>query len=76
MASAALTELTKLVGEKDAARLYNAIVGEYTQHVRKHLDAAKVEAPEKATEADFVEADPDRRLTEVIGEEMEKRARG
>lgn len=83
MASAALTELIKLVGEDDASRLYNAVILEYTSHVRKHLNSAKVDAPTKAQEAAFVEtvlarleADPDRRLTEALAEEMERGARG
>lgn len=83
MASAALTELIKAVGEKEADRLYNLVVLEYTSHVRKHLDAAKVEAPEKAQEAAFVEtvlakmeAAPDRKLTDVLADEIEGRARG
>lgn len=79
-ASPALAELIKAVGEKDADRLYNAVILEYTQHVRKHLSAAKVEAPEKASEAEFVEgvlakleADPDRKLTEVLAEDVRVR---
>lgn len=78
MASAALDELIKAVGEKEADRLYNAVILEYTAHVRKHLNAAKTEAPEKTQEAAFVEtvlakleADPDRKLTEALAAEIE-----
>ncbi len=78
MASAALTELIKAVGEAEADRLYNAVILEYTAHVRKHLNAAKGEAPEKVAEATFVEtvlakleADPDRTLIAVLVEEIE-----
>ena len=78
--SPALEALIKAVGEKDADRLYNAVILEYTKHVRKHLNAAKVDAPEKASEAEFVEgvlakleAAPDRKLTEVLGEDIRVR---
>jgi len=75
MASAALEELTALLGDKEATRLYNAIVGEYTAHVRKHANAVKRDTPAKGTEVDTliavldrVEADKSIGLTAAVGD--------
>lgn len=37
--SVALDELTDLIGDRDATRIYTAIVREYTVHLRKHATA-------------------------------------
>ena len=41
MASKALDELTTLLGDKDATRLYLAVRDETLLHLRKHILAAK-----------------------------------
>lgn len=80
MATPALQELIDLVGEKEADRLYNAILGEYTAHIRKHVDAAKADNPEKVAEAEFIEGVLDRsdgeRLHTAIHREIEGGGRG
>ena len=50
--SIALDELTKLLGEAGATRLYNLVVAEYSAHVRKHAEAIKLADPTKAPYAD------------------------
>lgn len=82
MASPFLDELIKLVGEKDADRIYAGIVSEYSAHVRKHLAAVKADDPTKGDDADFfdavvqrVEADEGHFIAETV-RALEERRRG
>lgn len=77
MPSNALTELTSLVGSRVADRLYVAICKEEALHIRKHLRAVKLDNPERAPLADFLDGviqrvlDEDSRLVLLIGEAID-----
>lgn len=79
MASRGLQYLIDRLGEKDAEEAYRLVIDDYTAHVRKHAEAAKVTNPESAKEAavllavlDAVDADEQKTLTMAVAESLER----
>lgn len=77
MATPALTELIGLLGDKEADRLYNLVIAEYTAHIAKHVAAAKLANPTKVGEAQFVEdvlsrVTNETKLHTLLGEELRR----